>query len=260
MIELGISTASLYPLETEKALELVGKSGVKNTEIFFNAACELEKSFVTELKNIAQYYDVNVVSIHPTMSLAESFMLFSAYERRTKEGMEQYKRYGEIAATLGAKFVIMHGGKDNGVLDDIGYCNRFLEISNVVKESGVVLLQENAAKFRAGKKAFLESMVKILGDDAAFCLDIKQCIRSGYDPADILDIIGKHVRHLHISDSTEEKDCLLPGKGNFNFLEFFKKCDEIGYKGYAVTEVYRNAYCEYDEVFSNQAEFLLKMT
>ena len=33
-MNLGISTASLYPLETELALEEAGKAGVKNTEIF----------------------------------------------------------------------------------------------------------------------------------------------------------------------------------------------------------------------------------
>ena len=33
-MKLGISTASLYPLETEKALTELCKSGVKYTEIF----------------------------------------------------------------------------------------------------------------------------------------------------------------------------------------------------------------------------------
>ena len=76
MIEFGISSACFYPLETEKALELMGKNGVKNAEIFFNAACETKKDFVKQLKGIAEYYGMNIVSVHPTMSLAESFMLF----------------------------------------------------------------------------------------------------------------------------------------------------------------------------------------
>lgn len=255
MIEFGISTASLYPMETEKALELIGKNGVRNTEIFFNATCELQKDFVRNLKEIAEDYGVNVVSVHPTMSLAESFMLFSTYDRRRWEGIEQYKRYGEIAAELDAKYVIMHGGKPNGVLDDNGYCERFLEISDAVAENGATLLQENVVNYRAGNIEFLKTMVENLGSRAAFCLDVKQCIRGGYSPIAAMEAVGRNVLHLHISDNTAYKDCLLPGKGNFDFTAFFKKCDDAGYNGYAISEVYRNSYEKYDEIFCAQNEF-----
>lgn len=257
MIEFGISSASFYPLETEKALELMGKNGVKNAEIFFNAACETEKDFVKQLKSIADYYGMNIVSVHPTMSLAESFMLFSAYDRRREEGMQQYKRYGEITAELGARYVIMHGGKPNGVLSEEQYCERFAEISRAVAQNGGMLLQENVLNYRAGSIDFLKTMVKHLGETAAFCLDVKQSVRNGYPPEDVLAAVGKNVKHLHISDHTTEKDCLLPGKGHYNFEDFFQKCREIGYSGYAITEVYRNAYADYSEVFASQKEFEL---
>ena len=255
MIEFGISSACFYPLETEKALELMGKNGVKNAEIFFNAACETKKDFVKQLKGIADYYGMNIVSVHPTMSLAESFMLFSAYDRRKVEGLEQYKRYGEITAELGARYVIMHGGKPNGVLSDEGYCERFCEVSRAVSENGGILLQENVLNYRAGEIDFLKTMVKHLGETAAFCLDVKQSVRNGYPPEDVLAAVGKNVKHLHISDHNSEKDCLLPGKGDYNFASFFEKCREIGYKGYAITEVYCNAYTDYSEVFASQKEF-----
>ena len=45
-MNLGVSTASFYPLETEQALEEIGKAGIKNTEIFFNCESELKDSFV----------------------------------------------------------------------------------------------------------------------------------------------------------------------------------------------------------------------
>lgn len=259
MIEFGISTASFYPLETEKALELIGKNGVKNAEIFFNASCELENSFVYDLKKIADYYGVNIISVHPTMSLAESFMLFSAYDRRKEEGLEQYMRYGEIAAIFGARYVIMHGGKPNGVLDDLQYCERYLEIGKAVKKSDCVLLQENVANYRAGKLEFLKMMVDNLGEQAAFCLDIKQCVRNGYTPFDAFTAIGSNVKHMHISDHTADKDCLLPGSGNFDYKKFFQTSLELGFSGYALTEVYRNAYTDFDELFSSQNIFQKKL-
>lgn len=249
-MDIGVSTACFYPLETERSLELVGKSGVEKTEIFFNASCELQPNFVKKLKKIAEYYGVSVVSVHPTLSLAESFMLFSAYERRLQEGLKQYSRYGEIAAELGAKYVVMHGGKPNGVLSEDEYCERFLQISDAVASGGdAVLLQENVAKHRANELEFQKNMVRRLGERAAFCLDVKQCIRGGYAPSDMLAAVEKNVKHLHISDNNGTSDCLLPGMGCFDFLDIFSKAVGQGFTGSAIIEVYRWSYGDECEVF-----------
>lgn len=250
-MKLGISTACFYPLETENSLELVGKSGVENCEIFFNANCELEQSFVEKLHNITKEYGTKVISVHPTMSLAESFMLFSAYDRRLQEGLDNYRRYSEIAAFLGAEYVIMHGGKPNGVLSDDEYCERFLQIYETVSESGVTLLQENVAKHRANDIDFLKNMVRNLGDKANFCLDVKQSIRGGYTPFDVVDAVGKNIRHLHISDNNASSDCLLPINGDFDFKKLFDKMKQFDYNGAAMIEVYRWAYQEPQEVFAS---------
>ena len=56
-MNLGVSTACFYPLETELSLEKIGKAGVKHTEIFFNALCELKQSFVDMLLDIKEELD-----------------------------------------------------------------------------------------------------------------------------------------------------------------------------------------------------------
>jgi len=250
-MKTGISTASLYPLETEIALETLGKAGVKYTEIFFNCVSELKPSFISLLNNIKNEYGIEICSIHPTMSLAESFMLFSAYDRRLKEGLEDFKRYGEIAAELGAEYVILHGGKPNGILNDTEYCERFMKINESVRTGGGELLQENVAKFRAGSVDFLKMMVDNLGDEVGFCLDVKQSIRGDYTPFDVIDAVGRNVKHLHISDNNAYKDCMLPGKGDFDFKKLNSQMEKIGYNGVALVEVYRNAYIEYSELIDS---------
>lgn len=254
-MKLGISTSSLYPLETEKALLMLAKNGIKYTEIFFNSNYELEPTFVKELKNIAENYGVKIVSVHPTMSLAESFMLFSNYDRRLKEGLDNFQRYGEIAATLGADYVILHGGKPNGILSDYEYCERFMLVNSFVRQNGAELLQENVFRFRAEKLDFLKMMVENLGDQVGFCLDVKQSIRGGYTPFDVISTVGKNIKHLHISDNGENGDCLLPASGNFDFKRLFKEMDKLGYKGAYILELYRNAYKEYDELFHSFNSF-----
>ncbi len=247
-MSIGVSTACFYPLETELALEEVGKMGIDTTEIFFNADCELKESFIDILEDIKEEYKINIVSVHPTMSLAESFVFFSNYERRFREGLNTYARYSEIAARLGAKYIIMHGGKPNGILSDEEYCERYFEINRETQKNGVTVLQENVVRFRACNKEFMQSMVDILGNDAHFCLDIKQSIRCGYSPLELIEEFSDNIRHYHISDHTVASDCMLPGNGGFDFKNFFDYTKSKGYKGSYITEVYKYAYKEYEEI------------
>lgn len=250
-MNLGISTASFYPLETELALEEVGKAGVENTEIFFNAESELKDSFIEILLGIKEKYNINITAVHPAMSLAESYMLFSAYDRRYYEGLKQYRRYSEVAKALGAKYLIMHGGKPNGVLNDEEYCQRYMALNYETEQNGVTVLQENVVNYRSGDIEFMRSMKNILGSDAKFCLDIKQCIRSGYVPMDLVEEFYDNIKHFHISDHSVAGDCLLPLKGKFDFKGLFDFLNQKGYEGSLMTEVYRYAYKEYDEIFES---------
>ena len=190
------------------------------------------------------------------MSLAESFMLFSNYDRRFNEGLDNYKRYGCIAAELGAKYVIMHGGKPNGTMDDHGYFDRFARVAQVVRENGATLLQENVVNFRAGSLAALEDMSNYLGDSVNFCLDVKQSIRGGYSPYDVLHLLGSKIKHLHLSDSNSRFDCMLPLEGDFDFKKFLNEAVNCGYTGDAVIEVYRTAFNEPQELFDSHKKLL----
>ncbi len=255
-MKIGISTSCLYPMYTEESFKTIASNGVELTEIFFNANCELEPSFVKQLVDIKNEYGITVSSIHPTMSLAESFMLFSNYDRRFYEGLDIYKRYGEIAASLGAKYVIMHGGKPNGTMDDYGYFDRFAKVAEVVKSNGATLLQENVVLFRAGNLNTLSNMSDYLGDNVNFCLDVKQSIRGGYSPYDVLKLLGGKIKHLHLSDNNEKYDCLLPLTGDFDFKDFLSTAKTSGYTGDAVIELYRNAFDNPQELFAAHKKLL----
>ncbi len=55
-MKTGISTACLYPMETEQALALLLSLGYRRFEVFLNAFEELEKPFLRELKRRAEEY------------------------------------------------------------------------------------------------------------------------------------------------------------------------------------------------------------
>ncbi len=258
-MKIGISTSCLYPMYTEQALSEIAAHNIPITEVFFNANCELQPLFIEQLKSIKNSSGIEIGSIHPTMSLAESFTLFSNYDRRFYEGIEQFKRYGEIASSLGAKYVIMHGGKPNGTMDNHGYFEKFYKVSQAVAQNGAVLLQENVVKFRLGSLEALCDMSDYLGDEVGFCLDVKQSIRGGYSPYDVLRNLKHKIKHLHISDSNAENDCMLPMRGDFDFKKFLTTAAEFGYTGNAIVEVYNNAYADKAELFESYDKLIKKV-
>lgn len=255
-MKIGVSTASLYPLETELALEKIGKAGVKTTEIFFNCESELKPSFVDMLLDIKKDYSLDITAIHPTLSLAESFMIFSEYERRFYEAIQKFARYSEVAGDLGAKYIILHGGKPNGITTDEEYCQKFMALNHETRKNGVTVLQENVVHYRSGDVEFLRSMRDILKDDAQFCFDIKQAIRCGYNPLDLAQEFLNNIKHFHLSDHSLAGDCLLPLNGKFDFKSFFSLLKSNGFEGGCNIEVYKNAYKSYDEIFDSHKKLL----
>jgi len=230
-MNIGVSSACLYPLETEESFLFLAKSGVKKTEIFFNGLSELKPNFIDELIDIKESYGVEITAIHPYASFSEPFLIFSEYYRRFIESKEIYNNYFDIANRLGAKYVTLHGDKIHSKLSVEEYCERYLELFLLAKEKGVTLNQENVANFRSRDIEFISEMSKFLGDNISFTLDIKQCIRSGVNPLDMVKAMGNKINHIHISDHSYSSDCLLPLNGGFNFKGFFEVMKAQKYSG-----------------------------
>ena len=82
----------------------------------------------------------------------------------------------------------------------------------------------------------------MLGNEFAFVLDTKQAIRAGETPFAFLEAAGSKVKHVHISDSGELGDCLLIGKGSFDFRRFFRRLYQLNPDASAVLELYRSGF------------------
>lgn len=247
-MKFGVSTSCLYPLETEKALKFLLQNGVQTVEIFLNSYTEAEKPFLKELKNMLDSYGAEAVSLHPYTSVVEPFGLFSNYPRRFYETVDYYKRYFENMNILGAKYCILHGSKKESKITYEEYFERYELLFDASREAGVYLIQENVSRCTSGNPELIKEMKKCLKDKALFALDVKQCHRSGISPFELLGIMGENVRHIHISDSSSENDCLCLGKGSFQTEEFLKALISMGYEGAVIEEVYRHSYQEYKEI------------
>lgn len=238
---IGASTACLFPSKTEVAFTELARLGFDCIEIFFNALNELHGEVFDKIKEAQECYGIKVPSLHPFTSFAESFLFFSPYRRRLYDGLEFYKHYFDAANRLGADILVIHGCKEEYKIDEDDYIERFGELVSLGESFGVRVAQENVVKYMSQDKNLLLKMQKDLGDKFHMVFDIKQAIRSGYDPFEIVDCLGKSFVHIHLNDNNTANnlDCMLPGQGRFDFEQLFKKLNALNYNGNAVIELYR---------------------
>lgn len=247
-MDIGASTACLYPLETEKALYELAIRDIKNMEIFINSVDELDGEIYADIRKTIADYNISVKSFHPFSSPMESLFLFSDYQRRTDYLIDMYKRYFERLSELGAKFFILHGAIISSNVPDDRYLERYLKLYRTAQEFGVTVLQENISYCKSCELDFLKKMSRELGDEVRFVLDTKQARRSKVDVYDFLDAVGDKVAHIHISDCDEKGDCLPIGKGKFCFEKLFAKLGELKFDGSMIVELYRENYTSYDDL------------
>lgn len=247
----GASTANFYPELTENSLDRLLALGFRHIEIFFNTESETSPDFLRELKQKLDASGAFVSSVHPYLSGTEPYLLFSQYERRYRDGLGQYERLFEAAAFLDAPYVIMHGDRREGVLPASESIGRFEGVYDLGRTFGVTLLQENVVRFRSSDNAYLRQMRRQLGDKARFVFDFKQCRRSGYDPAEVIEAMGGHIAHVHLSDGAGEKDCLPPGKGTADLRPVLNTLREQGFDGAVILELYRTNFKKPEELWES---------
>lgn len=241
-MKTGMSSACFYPLETEKAVKKCGEMRFKNIEIFVNSYCELNGAIKNEIKAICDYFGMQVSSVHPFTSFAESFVFFGSYDRRIDDGIEFYKNYFEFASFLGAELINLHGAKTQYTVDNEEYFDRYARLFEAGKEFGITVSQENVVNYRSESPEFIKRMSDYLGDDFALTLDLKQCRRAGEKATDFIEAVGEKIKAVHISDYTDDKDCIAPFEGKENFESIVNALKYTGYNGNYLIELYSNGF------------------
>lgn len=247
-MKIGVSTACLYPEETEKAIIKLSDSGIKAMEIFFNADCELQEPIYNEIERIVEQRSIDVLSVHPYTSAIETMCLFGDYKRRLDMILDTYKRYFEIMNRLGAKVFVLHGALKSAVLTPELYFERYSTLYEIGKSMGVAVAQENVSYCKSGSLDFLMNMSSTLGDNCAFVLDVKQALRSNISPFEIYNNLKDKIVHCHLSDHNSERDCIPVGEGTLDFRKFAQILKDNGYKGNIILELYRSGFKKIDEL------------
>ncbi|MBE6889976.1 MAG: sugar phosphate isomerase/epimerase [Ruminococcaceae bacterium] len=247
-MQIGVSTASLYPLHVEDAFRELAVRGVKTAEIFANSTCEGQEPYISMIKDNAEQYGINIPSFHPFSSPMESVFLFSTYDRRVEEMLTLYRGFFESMQKLGAKIFVLHGAIQSSKCTPEHYVKQFRLLAEIGQEYGVTVAQENVCYCLSGRLEFLKMMKRELSQYAKFVLDLKQARRSGEDIFDYVDALGESLIHCHVSDGNAESDCLPVGKGCFDFAELYNRMSANGFDGSYIVELYRHNYGDFDEL------------
>lgn len=249
MLRTGVSTACLYPMPVEESLYELALGGVPQVEIFINTHSELRKSFIMGLASLLERFGITCRSLHPFTGEIEPILLFSKYERRTADAIDYYKHYFSAMQALGAEIFVLHGNKVMG--NHELYFERFSMLSDIGREFGVAVAQENVSRCTSKSLDFLKEMKNALGDKAKFVLDIKQAVRSGENPFSVLEALGENIVLVHMSDHGALGDCLKIGSGNFRVREFLQRLSVLSPDCTVTLELYRSAFQTVADLLQN---------
>lgn len=249
---IGASTANLYPERTEEALERLLELGFRELEVFLNTESELSGDYIRAMREQAEAAGARIRAVHPYSSFMEPYLLFSVYKRRTEDGLRFYERLFATVAALGADYLVLHGDRLDSSLPPEEFAERYARLYESGRRQGITLLQENVARFRSRTPDFVREMRRLLGEQAQFVLDVKQCARSGVAVADMLDAMEGAIRHVHISDHDAAHDCLLPGRGTVDYPALFTALAAGGFDGSMMLELYRENYGRPEELLEGK--------
>lgn len=247
-MSIGVSSSCLYPMPPRESLEILGKLGVKTCEVFINSSSELTVGYAQKLNEIKNEYGMDIVSVHPFTSFAETTMLFSEYKPRFFDMLDYYKTAYETAAALGAKIFVIHGSKLPAKITHEEYFERFAMMIEEGRKFGITVTPENVNNHLSENPEFMKEMRAYFGKEFKMVFDVKQANRAGFNPLAFAEEFAENIIHIHLSDHNKDFDCLPPSKGNFDFAKLSEIMKKVGYNGNYVVELYRHNYSEPEEL------------
>lgn len=251
-MEIGISTACFYPLQTENIPEILKNIGVSKAEVFLNSYSEYDDEFCKMLREKMDENGIEVVSVHAFVAMHEPF-LFESYKRRSDDAFCFYKKVVRATKILGGKFHTFHGARHDffkGLAPDYKMIGeRMSYLADVAGEEGVKLAWENVCWCLSNSPSFIKEVLPyITSDNLGFTLDLKQALRADFKYYEFSEIFKDRLLNVHVSDRDEYSDCKLPGEGTRDFVEIFRRLKGMGYTGDFIIEIYNNAFREVSQI------------
>lgn len=248
-ILVGLSTASVYPENTEAAFRYAAEVGYDGVELMVWA--ESVSQDISAVKRLVRKYAVPVQAVHvPCLLISQR--VWGA------DPIAKLDRSVEAAEALGASNIVVHPP----FRWQRRYADGFADqVAGLEEKSGAVVAVENMFPMRAdsffgGRERTAERLRRRGGPGAAlsafspsydptdsghrhYTLDLSHTATAGMDALDLARRMGSGLSHLHLADGrgASVDEHLIPGHGSQPCVEVCRHLVERGFAGQVVVEI-----------------------
>ncbi|MET7768512.1 sugar phosphate isomerase/epimerase [Nocardia sp. NPDC005366] len=248
-ILVGLSTASVYPQNTEAAFRYAAELGYDGVELMVWA--EPASQSIAAVQSYARSYGVPVLAVHAPCLLI-SQRVWGA------DPVAKLERSVRTAEALGAGSVVVH--------PPFRWQRRYAQgfaaqVAELEEHSSVVVAVENMFPMRAdtlfgrretavkrlerrggpgpGLTAFSPSYDPTDTGFQHYTLDLSHTATAGADPLVLAARMGSGLAHLHLADGrgAAHDEHLVPGEGTQPCVEVCAMLVGSGFSGHAVAEI-----------------------
>ncbi|OZC71318.1 hypothetical protein CH251_16215 [Rhodococcus sp. 06-462-5] len=248
-IQVGLSTASVYPQNTEAAFRYAAELGYDGIELMVWA--ESVSQDVDAVAALSREYSMPVQAIHAPCLLISQRVWGS-------DPVAKLARSVEAAEKLDSATVVVHPPFRWQRKYSDGFADQVAELES---NSHVVVAVENmfpmrADRFFGRKEKSAQRLERRGGPGAAlsafspsydptdvghdhYTLDLSHTATAGSDALEMLDRMGKGIAHLHLADGrgASVDEHLIPGHGSQPCVEVCTELVRRGFEGQAVIEI-----------------------
>lgn len=272
-ISIGLSTASVYPQNTEAAFQYANELGYDGIELMVWA--EPVSQDIGRVALLSDRYHLPVLSVHaPCLLISQGIW--------GRDPIAKLARSVTAAEDLGAETVVVHPP----FRWQRRYARQFSDlISTLEEDSDVEVAVENMFPIRTdrffGKYEGAADRLRRRGGPGAavsayatsfdptddgyshYTLDLSHAATAGVDALTLLDRMGGGLSHLHLTDGSGAAvdEHLVPGDGSQPCVQVCRRLAEGEFTGSVVLEVSTSAVntkAERLEILSRSLDFARK--
>jgi protein FrlC len=231
-----------YPLE--EVIKRIAKIGYDGIEIGAASPHAYPPTTTKErrknIKNILEYYNLEVSSMLPGLSGGPGLNVASPIPEERRHNIEHYKQVVELCAEWGGKTVLyIPGWQIFGTTRKQAWewsTEALSEISKTAADYGVTMVIEPTpfdSNLVDRCDDAIEMMQEVGEPNVKLMFDTFHALYRKEVSTDYVYSMGENLRHIHISDN----DRLAPGKGRGDFVSLIDALKDINYDGYLAMEL-----------------------
>lgn len=236
MINIGMSTSSVYPLSTEDAFRLAKAAGFDGIEVMITEDPSTQDA--RGLRELSARYQLPILSVHaPVLPLAQ-FVWGS-------DPIRKLERSAELARAVDASTVVVHPP----FRWQVGYARSFeVTVRELSGRYGVELAVENMFPWKLGvmnMRGYSPSPDPMLSDCDAVTLDFSHASLAGRDSLEYAMAMGDRLRHVHLCDGMTSMaegqildEHLVPGRGTQPVAEVLQYLAATKWDGSLIAEIH----------------------